>query len=1232
MSLSRYLGVLLFVSALTACPGGGDGGPSDGGPQPGDSGVPGPSAPVLPEAAIWETTVGVPFERVLGASGGAQPLTYLAQGLPSGLTLDARTGTLSGTPSIPGRFELDISVKDTAGRGDQKRYFLLVLQAPGFVTNGLPEALVGTPYSARLEASGGKPPLTYSATAALLPSGLSLDTSGTLSGTPLASGTFTFEASVTDAHGAVNRAEFTFEVRPAAPVFFTTELPPAYVSQPYRFTLAAEGGIQPYTWSRAQGAFPPGITLSAAGELTGTSSTAGTATFTLKVEDARGQSAQRAFTFEVLPHVLITSSALPDAYRGSPYPAALEASGGSPPYSWALASGTPPPGLTLSSEGRFSGTATASGAFSFTARVTDSRGSTGSRALTVTSYMPPSVAPGVLDDTYVGESYSESFSATEGKPPYSFLAGALPQGLTLSSSGVLSGTATAPGTTSIDVTVSDANGRTGSRTFPVAVYAPVVLSPHVPEGRVGQPYSESLSVSGGKPPYTFVVVSDRPPSGISLASNGVLSGTPTGIGADFGVRVNDANGRFSVRMVSMSVYSPPRITTAALPDATLSTFYSELLSSTGTKSPFVWGYSGTLPPGLTLRSDGALFGTPTATGTWSFTVTLTDSVGEMTSRVFPLTVRGLPSDGGTTPDGGSVPDGGTDGGPVPDGGTDAGSDGGFPSDAGVPFTVAHWNIEWFGSDTNGPPRSTSPGGATDDIQFANARSIVLDAGVNLWGLIEIADSPDFQTFKSQLPGYDGFLSDDPRVHLGPNYYPPNSQKLGVLYDTRLTFQSATLILTAFANDFAGRPPLRVDFLTSIHGSESPLTVIVLHMKAFADQASYDRRQRASAALKNYLDALPSSRVLVVGDWNDDVDQSITFDAGIALPSPYENFNQDFNDYTFVTRPLSLAGESSTTGFPDLIDHTLITDDVVIHYLRNSTQVLRPSWIPDYSGTTSDHYPVLSRYAFSPPTEPRSLSLTGPNGGTYPGYSQLTITWDSSTNIGPVRLSYSLDSGASWNPITTLPDGIVGRFNWTVPNEDSTNVLLRITQADTGSPQDISDVPLTFVYVPPAPPVFINEVLPNEPSGPLPGGGTGALTDYEFVEIYNGDTVPVDLSGWTIWDGVLTSGARHVFAAGTVLQPGQVWVVYGGPTAFPPGTPNTVAASSGRLGLNNTGLETVTLRDAFNRNVSELAYETTQDNVSFNRTVDGSLFSGFVLHTSLSPLQSSAGRRADGNPF
>jgi hypothetical protein len=149
-----------------------------------------------------------------------------------------------------------------------------------------------------------------------------------------------------------------------------------------------------------------------------------------------------------------------------------------------------------------------------------------------------------------------------------------------------------------------------------------------------------------------------------------------------------------------------------------------------------------------------------------------------------------------------------------------------------------------------------------------------------------------------------------------SYYSPGEQKVGVLYDNRLTFQSATLILTSpssVVDDFAGRPPMRVDFTTSIQGSSSPLTLIVLHMKAFADQASYDRRQRAGAALKSYLDSfLPSSRVFVVGDWNDDVDVSITFDAGNPLPSPYENFVAAASDYAFVTRPLRAPPPASRT--------------------------------------------------------------------------------------------------------------------------------------------------------------------------------------------------------------------------------------------------------------------------------------------------------------------------------
>ncbi len=395
------------------------------------------------------------------------------------------------SPALPpslGSSILDISVKDSAGRGDQKRYVLRVLQAPGFVTSSLPEALVGAPYSARLEASGGKSPLTYSASAGTLPPGVSLDGAGELSGTPTASGTFTFEASVTDAYGAVLRTPFTIEVSGGPPTFVTEELPPAHVSQAYRFTLGAAGGAPPYTWSRIQGIFPAGIELSASGELSGTASSVGTSSFTLEVRDARGQTAQKAFTLSVRPPFSITTTALPDAYRGSPYSESLQVSGGTPPYVWERLNGTLPPGLALGSDGRFSGMPTASGTFSFTARVTDSQGNTSSRALTLTSYLPPAVSLEVLDDGYLGESYDDSFSATEGKPPYTFSVstGVLPQGLVLQPNGVLSGTPTAAATRSIEVTARDANGRTGSRTFSVSVYEPVSFSGTVPEARQGQ--------------------------------------------------------------------------------------------------------------------------------------------------------------------------------------------------------------------------------------------------------------------------------------------------------------------------------------------------------------------------------------------------------------------------------------------------------------------------------------------------------------------------------------------------------------------------------------------------------------------------------------------------------------------------------------------------------------------------------------------------------------------------
>jgi hypothetical protein len=860
MSPGRLL-ALALAATLTACSGSNN--PEDPADAGSDGGTPSSNGPLLPSSPLGETTVGAPFERSLAASGGALPLTYSAQGLPAGLALGARSGVLSGAPAAVGLFDFDISVTDDAGRADQRRYSLLVIEAPYFLTSDLPPASLSVPYSARIEATGGKAPLTYRTSAGALPPGLVLEPSGALSGTPASVGPSVFEVSVTDTHGSVRRAPFALEVRHSRPSFLSAELPPAFVSHPYRFTVMASGGTPPYTWRTTAGELPAGIALSTSGELAGTASSAGTASLTLEVRDAQGISAQRAFSLTVIPSLALTTTALPDAYRGRPYPAALEASGGVPPYSFTLVTGSLPEGVHLGSDGRFSGTPSASDAFGITLNVQDASQQSVSRALSLTVREPPGFASSTLRD-----------------------------------------------------------------------------------GLAGSAYSDTLQPTGGKAPYSFRVLSGSLPAGL-LLSGDAISGTPTTSGtASFIVEVRDANDQPGTQVFTLRIADPLAITTTSLPEATLGTPYTVVLGYTGGRGTLFWGYFGTLPPGLFFGSDGSVRGTPTASGTWSFTATLEDSFGGMDSRVFPLTVRASAPDGGS-PDGGSP---------------DAGS-----PDAGSLFVVGHWNIEWFGSDTQGPPRSTSPGGPLDDLQIANARSVLLDAGVNLWGLVEMVDATDFATLKAQLPGYDGFLSNDPRVDLGPNYYSPGEQKVGVLYDNRLSFLDAGLILTSASTDFAGRPPMRVDFSTRIHGTASPLVVIVLHMKAFDDGDSYARRQRASAALKSYLDAvLPSHRVLVIGDWNDDVDVSITRDGGVPVASPFENFVNDPDDYAFVTRPLSLAGERSTVDFPEMIDHTLVTNEVLADYVTGSARVLRPGWIADYAGTTSDHYPVLSTYDFGPP--------------------------------------------------------------------------------------------------------------------------------------------------------------------------------------------------------------------------------------------------------------------------
>ncbi|MFG3040694.1 lamin tail domain-containing protein [Streptomyces sp. NPDC048330] len=271
--------------------------------------------------------------------------------------------------------------------------------------------------------------------------------------------------------------------------------------------------------------------------------------------------------------------------------------------------------------------------------------------------------------------------------------------------------------------------------------------------------------------------------------------------------------------------------------------------------------------------------------------------------------------------------------------------------------VGNWNVEWFGAPDFGP---------TDEaLQQQNVRDVMAGADMDVWGLSEVVSTSAFDTLVAGMPGYTGVVANDPIVTNGAQYYSDfgdTEQKVALVWRADMaTLVSAKVILTGQNSNFAGRPPVEFTLRGTFDGVTRDLVFIVLHAKAGSTQEAWNLRNPASQALKSYLDTTyPTQNVFVVGDWNDDVDTSITSQKA----SPYANFVNDVARYTFPTRALSLAGVASTTSYPDFIDHQLTTDEVQAKYVAGSATAFQPQpYVPNYATTTSDHYPVLARYDF-----------------------------------------------------------------------------------------------------------------------------------------------------------------------------------------------------------------------------------------------------------------------------
>jgi uncharacterized repeat protein (TIGR01451 family) len=260
---------------------------------------------------------------------------------------------------------------------------------------------------------------------------------------------------------------------------------------------------------------------------------------------------------------LSPASALAGGVAGVSYSQNFSASGGVTNYAFTNTAGALPSGLALSSNGALTGIPTATGTFNFTVTATDAHGCTGSSDYALTIACPTiTLSPSdPLAGGTAGVSYSQSITASGGTAAYIFTltAGSLPSGLTLSTNGTVAGIPTATDGFSFTVTATDANGCTGSSNYSMSVGCPAITlsSNSLAGGTNGVSYGQNITASGGSAPYNYSLLGGSLPDGLTLATNGVLSGIPTNSGAfNFTVLATDANGCIATLNYALTVITP----------------------------------------------------------------------------------------------------------------------------------------------------------------------------------------------------------------------------------------------------------------------------------------------------------------------------------------------------------------------------------------------------------------------------------------------------------------------------------------------------------------------------------------------------------------------------------------------------------------------------------------------------------------------------------------------------
>jgi Tol biopolymer transport system component len=651
--------------------------------------------PVPPTDVLTITTtvlanakVGEVYNASIEARGGdSSKYTWLVRSgvLPAGLVLSTvdNQGRISGTPSAAGDFQVSISVVDPKSAKAERNYVLRVEAsepaAPVIAPDSLPSGTINEAYSAELTASGGSgEDYVFSLASGGLPAGLTLESSGAstaiISGTPPNAGTFDFSIRLVDSLGGTATRDYSIEIiAPPAPlVIDTLGLPNGTIGMAYSEEVRATGGTGTYTWSLSAGTLPAGLMINTAGEIRGTPTEVVVSTFTLRVTDDAGATAELEYLLEIDRQgneLEIIEPALPDGRAGVAYSAPVRATGGtSMGYTWSIVQGDFPPGLTIGASGTpstlITGTPTADGDFAFTLEVRDSVGQVGT--LDVSIFVEPAIIPiqittTTLPNAQVNAAYSTEVTAEDGAAgTYNWVAVGLPNGLNIAPSGrpstALSGTPTQAGTFTATITVFDQNNVTDTQQLTLVIDPPAValnfVTTSLPNAGFGIPYSENIfAANGSASGFQWQVSAGTLPPGLQLDAAGTpstrLFGTPTSSGTyDFTIEVTDSANGVATQAYQVIVGAPLSIETLTLPDGVYQRPYSTtLIADGGSGTGFVWTVTqGVLPGGLTLAPNGTpsttLTGTISTLGSFTFEIEVRDSNNQVARREYNVRVGG----------------------------------------------------------------------------------------------------------------------------------------------------------------------------------------------------------------------------------------------------------------------------------------------------------------------------------------------------------------------------------------------------------------------------------------------------------------------------------------------------------------------------------------------------------------------------------------------------------------